>query len=120
MSSARNTEVQATGDPAQPDEADERPDHAANAQWLKDNPDAMPQVGDGRWAVYDRTGRLRGHLVGNGPTRDTRFQAISATTEGLPVDQAPACGITLHDAGARLLDMTWADAADAITGDRAL
>ncbi|WP_043629050.1 hypothetical protein [Nonomuraea candida] len=110
MSSARNTSDQATGDPARPDEADERPDHAANAQWLKDNPDAMPQVGDGRWAVYDRAGRLRGHLVGDGPTRETRFKAMSATSEGATAGQERAYGITLHDAGARLLDVTWADA----------
>ncbi|MEV4571306.1 hypothetical protein AB0K12_46805 [Nonomuraea sp. NPDC049419] len=86
------------------EEADERPDHAANAQWLKDNPDAMPQVGAGRWAVYDRDSHLLGHLVGDGPTRDTRFRAISATQEGAPDDRALGHGITLHDAGAHLLD----------------
>ncbi|WP_146615752.1 hypothetical protein [Nonomuraea aridisoli] len=109
MGSARNTEDSPTGDPSQPNGADERPDHAANAQWLKDNPDAMPQVGAGRWAVYDRAGHLRGHLVGDGPTRDTRFEAISATNEWSPPDQAPGYGITLHDAGAHLLDTSVGD-----------
>ncbi|MGN9845153.1 hypothetical protein ACTMTI_44220 [Nonomuraea sp. H19] len=91
--------------PAQPNEAGERPDHAANAQWLKDNPDSMPQVGAGRWDVYDRAGHLRGHLVGDGPTRDTRFKAIAATKERTPPGDAPGgYGITLHDAGAHLLD----------------
>ncbi|SEH03593.1 hypothetical protein SAMN05444920_1407 [Nonomuraea solani] len=101
MSSARKTEGHAAEAPSQPDE---RSDHAANAQWLKDNPDAMPQVGAGRWAVYDRAGQLLGHLVGDGPTRDTRFKAISATHEGSALDRAPGYGITLHDAGAHLLD----------------
>ncbi|TDD13394.1 hypothetical protein [Nonomuraea diastatica] len=104
MSSARKTEGHAAGAPSPPKEADEQPDHAANAQWLKDNPDAMPQVGAGRWVVYDRAGHLRGHLVGDGPTRDTRFKAISATHEGSPPDHALGYGITLHDAGAHLLD----------------
>ncbi|MFI7706881.1 hypothetical protein [Nonomuraea sp. NPDC049480] len=104
MSGARKTEDHAIGDPSQTNGADEWPDHAANAQWLKDNPDAMPQVGAGRWAVYDRAGHLRGHLVGDGPTRDTRFKAIGATNEWSPSDQAPGYGITLHDAGAYLLD----------------
>jgi hypothetical protein len=86
-------------------EIDKRPDHAANAQWLKDNPAAMPQVGAGRWAVYDRASQLRGHLVGEGPTRDTRFKAIIATNEWTPPGHAPGgSGITLHDAGAHLLD----------------
>jgi hypothetical protein len=104
MSSARNTEDHATSGLLQADGSEERPDHAANAQWLKDNPAAMPQVGTGRWAVYDRAGHLRGHLVGDGPTRDTRFKAISATNEWSPPDQEPGYGITLHDAGACLLD----------------
>ncbi|MFC4114462.1 hypothetical protein [Nonomuraea zeae] len=102
MSSPRK--IDATDDAPQPKEADERPDHAANAQWLKDNPDAMPQVGAGRWAVYDRLGHLLGHLVGDGPTRDTRFKAISETNEWSPADRPPGYGITLHDAGAHLLD----------------
>ncbi|MEO3861216.1 hypothetical protein [Acrocarpospora sp. B8E8] len=85
--------------PVQENEADERPDHATNAQWLKDNPDAMPQVSAGRWAVYDRQGQLCGHLVGNGPTLDTRFKA-TAHLPGPP----DSFGITLHDAGAHLLD----------------
>ncbi|MFC5828263.1 hypothetical protein [Nonomuraea insulae] len=104
MSSARKNDDQAIEGPTQPAGSDERPDHAANAQWLKDNPVAMPQVGAGRWAVYDRDGHLRGHLVGGGPTRDTRFKATSATNEWSPPDQAPGYGITLHDAGAHLLD----------------
>lgn len=79
---------------------DERPSHADNAQWLKDNPDAMPQVDGDRWAVYDRAGHLRGHLVGDGPTRDTRFRAIPERPSSGPV----GTGITLHDAGAHLLD----------------
>ncbi|MBO3751406.1 hypothetical protein J5X84_35490 [Streptosporangiaceae bacterium NEAU-GS5] len=80
-------------------------EHAANAQWLKDNPAAMPQVSAGRWAVYDRAGRLRGHLVGNGPTRDTRFTATASgkRSSGSAPD---GYGITLHDAGAHLLDAT--------------
>jgi hypothetical protein len=82
------------------EQPDERPDHAANAQWLKDNPAAMPQVDSGRWAVYDRTGRLCGHLTGDGPTRDTRFMAIPDTDDSPP----SGYGITLHDAGAHLLD----------------
>jgi hypothetical protein len=106
MSSARKTEGHAAEATSHPKETDERPDHAANAQWLKDNPDAMPQVGAGRWAVYDRAGHLRGHLVGDGPTRDTRFKAISATHEGPPPDHALGHGITLHDAGAHLLDIS--------------
>ncbi|MFB4267954.1 hypothetical protein [Nonomuraea sp. GTA35] len=104
MSSARKTEGHAAEAPAPPEEADEQPDHAANAQWLKDNPDAMPQVDAGRWVVYDRAGQLRGYLVGDGPTRDTRFKAVSTTQEGTPPDQALGHGITLHDAGAHLLD----------------
>lgn len=104
MSSARKTEGLAAVAPSQPKEAGGRPDHAANAQWLKDNPDAMPQVGDGRWAVYDRASHLLGHLVGDGPTRDTHFRAISATQERAPADHALGHGITLHDAGAHLLD----------------
>ncbi|MEV0999515.1 hypothetical protein [Nonomuraea sp. NPDC050202] len=104
MSSARKIEGYAAEAPAPPKEDGEQPDHAANAQWLKDNPDAMPQVGAGRWAVHDRAGRLRGYLVGDGPTRDTRFKAISATQEGAPPDHALGHGITLHDAGAHLLD----------------
>ncbi|MFI6323428.1 hypothetical protein ACIBG8_38285 [Nonomuraea sp. NPDC050556] len=75
----------------------DRADHATNAQWLKDNPDSMPQVGAGRWAVYDREGTLRGHLVGGGPTLETRFKS---TSKGAP----DSFGITLHDAGAYLLD----------------
>ncbi|MGR6919947.1 hypothetical protein ACU635_37420 [[Actinomadura] parvosata] len=120
MSSTRNTEVPVTEDPARPSEGDERPDHAANAQWLKDNPGAMPQVGDGRWAVYDRAGQLLGHLVGDGPTRDTRFQAISVAAEEPPPGQAPASGITLHDAGACLLDASAGETPPGeSTGDRA-
>ncbi|MEU4332843.1 hypothetical protein [Nonomuraea dietziae] len=104
MSSARKNDQHATG-PGQRNEADERAEHAANAQWLKDNPAAMPQVSAGRWAVYDRAGHLCGHLVGNGPTRDTRFRAIVAASEGIPADGVPdGYGITLHDAGAHLLD----------------
>lgn len=105
MSSARRTEDPTVMEPAEPNKADEQPDHAANAQWLKDNPAAMPQVGAGRWAVYDRAGHLRGHLVGDGPTRDTRFKAVTATNERTPPGDPPAgYGITLHDAGACLLD----------------
>ncbi|MEU4223614.1 hypothetical protein AB0F17_04920 [Nonomuraea sp. NPDC026600] len=96
MSSPRKTEDPAT-------EVDE---HAANAQWLKDNPASMPQVAAGRWAVYNRAGHLCGHLVGDGPTRDTRFKAINA--DNADNDRMPAggahFGITLHDAGAHLLD----------------
>jgi hypothetical protein len=67
----------------------------------------MPQVGAGRWAVYDRAGHLRGHLVGDGPTRDTRFKAIAEANEWMPPGEAPGgYGITLHDAGAHLLDAT--------------
>lgn len=80
---------------ARPDKAE----HAVNAQWLKDNPSAMPQVGVDRWAVYDREGNLRGHLIGGGPTRDTRFKAVE---DGA----SDSHGITLHDAGAHLLDAT--------------
>jgi hypothetical protein len=102
MSSARKTESQATAEPTQ---SDERAEHAANAQWLKDNPIAMPQVGAGRWAVYDRAGRLCGHLVGGGPTRETRFKAVIAENESMAPGSAPGSyGITLHDAGAHLLD----------------
>ncbi|MEV0161670.1 hypothetical protein [Nonomuraea fuscirosea] len=104
MSSARNTEGHTAEALSQQEEADEQPDHAANAQWLKDNPDSMPQVGAGRWAVYDRAHRLRGHLVGDGPTRDARFKATSATRDGAGPDQVLGHGITLHDAGAHLLD----------------
>ncbi|PRX61639.1 hypothetical protein B0I32_1148 [Nonomuraea fuscirosea] len=104
MSSARKIEDHATEAPSQQEEADERPDHAANAQWLKDNPDSMPQVGAGRWAVYDRAHRLRGHLVGDGPTRDTRFQATGVTPEEPGPGHVLGHGITLHDAGAHLLD----------------
>jgi hypothetical protein len=100
MSSVRKTEEHPVEELTPPDGADERPDHAANAQWLKDNPDAMPQVGSGRWAVYDRAGLLCGHLVGDGPTRDTRFMAIPEPKE----DSPSGYGITLHDAGAHLLD----------------
>ncbi|MEU4580128.1 hypothetical protein ACBI99_01850 [Nonomuraea sp. ATR24] len=104
MSSARKTEGHAAQASSHPNKTAERPDHAANAQWLKDNPASMPQVGTGRWAVYDRAGQLLGHLVGDGPTRDTRFKATSATREGAPADHAVGHGITLHDAGAHLLD----------------
>ncbi|MFI9559195.1 hypothetical protein [Nonomuraea endophytica] len=102
MSSARTNDDHASTGPAQLSEAEE---HAANAQWLKDNPAAMPQVSAGRWAVYDREGTLCGHLVGDGPTRDTRFKAIVAANEPTSSDDAPSgYGITLHDAGAHLLD----------------
>ncbi|MGP3962264.1 hypothetical protein ACTWPT_40355 [Nonomuraea sp. 3N208] len=105
MSSARKTGDQAATDPVQRNKADQQAEHAANAQWLKDNPVAVPQVGACRWAVYDNAGHLRGHLVGDGPTRDTRFKAIAAEDEEMPDDSAPgAYGITLHDAGAHLLD----------------
>ncbi|MEV0381527.1 hypothetical protein [Nonomuraea sp. NPDC050643] len=106
MSSARNTpDLAAAEASAQPEAPDERAVHAANAQWLKDNPDAMPQVGAGRWAVYDRSGHLRGHLVGDGPTRDTRFRATAVPDEKAPSGPEPSGhGITLHDAGAHLLD----------------
>ncbi|MEV0592939.1 hypothetical protein [Nonomuraea cavernae] len=91
--------------PVKPNEAGEQPDHAANAQWLKDNPAAMPQRSAGRWAVYDRAGHLRGHLAGDGPTRDTRFKAIISANDWTPPGDAPVgYGITLHDAGAHLLD----------------
>jgi hypothetical protein len=104
MSSARKNHDHATETPVQPN-AGERAQHAANAQWLKDNADAMPQVGIGRWAVYDRDGHLLGHLVSGGPTRDTRFKAINAADEWMPPGDAPGhYGITLHDAGAHLLD----------------
>jgi hypothetical protein len=99
MSGARTNDDDVAMDPA----LRHATEHAANAQWLKDNPAAMPQVGAGRWAVYDRTGRLRGHLVGNGPTRDTRFMATVG--EKPPAGGSPdGYGITLHDAGAHLLD----------------
>ena len=93
-------------EPAAPrNEVDEQAEHAANAQWLKDNPASMPQVSAGRWAVYNRAGLLCGHLVGDGPTRDTRFQAITADNDWMPAGGAPGgYGITLHDAGAHLLD----------------
>jgi hypothetical protein len=104
MSSARKTDGHAGEAPARQRETDERADHAANAQWLKDNPTAMPQVGAGRWAVYDRAGHLCGHLVGDGPTRDTRFTAVAAANEWMPPDARGGSGITLHDAGAHLLD----------------
>jgi hypothetical protein len=81
---------------------DVRVGHGANAQWLKDNPSALPQVGPGRWAVYDRTGHLCGHITGDGPTRETRFKAVTA--EGEPVAE-DSFGITLPDAGAYLLDV---------------
>ncbi|MFG1710430.1 hypothetical protein ACFLIM_45415 [Nonomuraea sp. M3C6] len=105
MSSARKTDDHAATEPVQRNEAGQQAEHAANAQWLKDNPAAVPQVGAGRWAVYDDAGHLRGHLVGDGPTRDTRFKAIAAANEGMPPGSAPGSyGITLHDAGAHLLD----------------
>lgn len=105
MSSARTNNDHDATDSAQRDEVDERAEHAANAQWLKDNPAAMPQVSAGRWAVYDREGHLCGHLVGDGPTRDTRFKATVATNEWMPPGGVPdGFGITLHDAGAHLLD----------------
>ncbi|MBB5076426.1 hypothetical protein [Nonomuraea endophytica] len=105
MSSARTNHDHASTEPAQRNEADGQAEHAANAQWLKDNPAAMPQVGAGRWAVYDREGTLCGHLVGDGPTRDTRFKAIVAADEPASPDDVPSgFGITLHDAGAHLLD----------------
>jgi hypothetical protein len=81
---------------------DVRVGHGANAQWLKDNPSSLPQVGPGRWAVYDRTGHLCGHITGDGPTRETRFKAVTA--EGEPVAE-DSFGITLPDAGAYLLDV---------------
>ncbi|MEV1243774.1 hypothetical protein AB0L53_06615 [Nonomuraea sp. NPDC052129] len=106
MSSPRTSEDLTTMESAPATEADERAEHAANAQWLKDNPASMPQVAAGRWAVYNRAGHLRGHLVGDGPTRETRFKAISA--DKADNDRMPAgsarFGITLHDAGAHLLD----------------
>ncbi|MEU8248859.1 hypothetical protein [Nonomuraea sp. NPDC048916] len=105
MSSARKTEGHAATEPAQRNEAGKRAQHATNAQWLKDNPAAMPQVSAGRWAVYDRAGHLCGHLVGGGPSRETRFKAIIAANEWMPPGSAPGSyGITLHDAGAHLLD----------------
>jgi hypothetical protein len=104
MSSARKTDDHAGEAPAQRSEVDERAEHAANAQWLKDNPDAMPQVGVGRWAVYDRAGHLCGHLASDGPTRDTRFRAIAADNEWMPPGAPGGSGITLHEAGAHLLD----------------
>lgn len=103
MSSPRKTEASAMMESAPPTEVDERAEHAANAQWLKDNPASMPQVAAGRWAVYDRAGHLCGHLVGDGPTRDTRFKAINADNDRMPAGSA-RFGITLHDAGAHLLD----------------
>ncbi|MBF8187030.1 hypothetical protein ITP53_15050 [Nonomuraea sp. K274] len=104
MSSARKTDDHAGEAPAQRSEIDERAVHTAKAQWLKDNPAAMPQVGAGRWAVYDRAGHLRGHLVDDGLTRDTRFRAIAAVNEWMPPGSPGGSGITLHDAGAHLLD----------------
>jgi hypothetical protein len=103
MSSPRKTEDLATMESAPPTEVDERAEHAANAQWLKDNPASMPQVAAGRWAVYNRAGHLCGHLVGDGPTRETRFKAINADDDRMLADSA-RFGITLHDAGAHLLD----------------
>ncbi|GAA3611413.1 hypothetical protein GCM10022419_115550 [Nonomuraea rosea] len=114
MSSTHTTEGQTAMEPARPNGAGKQPDHAANAQWLKDNPAAMPQAGAGRWAVYDRAGHLRGHLAGDGPTRDTRFQAITAPPGDAPIGY----GITLHDAGAHLLDTGAVDGGlDAEAGD---
>ena len=110
MSSPRKTEDPATMESAPRTEVDERAEHAANAQWLKDNPASMPQVAAGRWAVYDRAGQLCGHLVGDGPTRDTRFRAINFKAINADDDRVSAAGapgsfgITLHDAGAHLLD----------------
>jgi hypothetical protein len=52
--------------------------------------------------VYDRTGHLCGHITGDGPTRETRFKAVTA--EGEPVAE-DSFGITLPDAGAYLLDV---------------
>ncbi|MGP4103585.1 hypothetical protein [Nonomuraea sp. KM90] len=104
MSSARENDNQVDEAPDSRSETDARPGHAANAQWLKDNPDAMPQVDAGRWAVYDRAGRLCGHLVGDGPTRDTRFRAVAADDDWMPAGSPGGTGITLHDAGAHLLD----------------
>ncbi|MFI6817821.1 hypothetical protein ACIBG7_35890 [Nonomuraea sp. NPDC050328] len=101
MSSAHGT-LNSAVKPTGPDAADTPPDHRANAQWLKDNPAALPQVSAGRWAVYDRAGQLRGHLVGDGPTRDTRFRAIAISKP--QADEPDGAGITLHDAGAHLLD----------------
>jgi hypothetical protein len=102
------TDLAGPAEPAQPAEPDPQAVHAANAQWLKDNPDAMPQVSAGRWAVYDRAGHLRGHLVGDGPTRDTRFKATASerppAADVLDGDVPDGYGITLHDAGAHLLD----------------
>ncbi|MEW9532435.1 hypothetical protein [Microbispora sp. NPDC049125] len=105
MSSARTENDQAVMEPARRAEVDERAEHAANAQWLKDNPAAVPQTSAGNWDVYDRVGHLCGHLVGNGPTRDTRFKAIAAVNEWMPAAGMPdAYGITVNDAGAHLLD----------------
>ncbi|MGW0802423.1 hypothetical protein [Nonomuraea sp. NPDC002799] len=111
MSSPRKTDDDTAAEaPAERSEADRQAEHADNAQWLKDNPDAMPQVDGGRWAVYDRDGHLCGHLVGDGPTRDTRFKAIAESGTGTPPDDgAGGYGITLHDAGAHLLDATLHD-----------
>jgi hypothetical protein len=100
MISAQKSDNHAANAPSRRSEADEQAEHTVNAQWLKDNPDAMPQVGAGRWAVYDRDGHLCGHLVGNGPTRDTRFKATATESPDAP----GGFGITLHDAGAHLLD----------------
>lgn len=63
----------------------------------------MPQVSAGRWAVYDRAGLLCGHLVGDGPTRDARFRAIAIAK--VQTEAPDGYGITLHDAGAHLLDV---------------
>ncbi|WP_336207256.1 hypothetical protein [Nonomuraea sp. LPB2021202275-12-8] len=113
MSTVRDSNGSAAVEDTQQSQAGKQFDHASHAQWLKDNPAALPQVSAGHWAVYDREGRLCGHLTGDGPTRETRFKAV---TEASGETTPDSYGITLHDAGAYLLDAGMHD--DPEEGDR--
>ena len=65
----------------------------------------LERISDNYWTVYDGTDRELGSLLGGGPTRSTRWKAISVSNGHMDPDAAPAVGYAgSRDAAAELLE----------------
>lgn len=79
---------------------------ADNREWLRANPGALERVGvHNYWTVTDRDGNYAGDVLGDGPTKETRFKAIHVNDQWMNPEEAPAVayGTSKEEAAAHLI-----------------
>jgi len=78
-------------------------DRAERIAWVKANPSALRRITGDYFEVTGRNGRVGGHVLGDGPTRDTAYKAIDIRNEAIAPEYAPGGYAPTRDEAAAML-----------------